>query len=208
MSPLFGGHSGISSIRSLGLLQHQEQGGFCPCAERLFHFHPRLEAVEAIAEFLERVHFHIPAVGTSASVGGSGDEVFIRTFFAEPVEHAALGHDDDVFDRGILAVGNHLLGRADFIGKQPNSLGAFGVCDDEGVRVFGFDPADGVAGELDVDITIALPEVHFAAGLFHDPSTEVFVGHEKDGAVCGGLVDDLDGVAGGDDDVAEGFDGT
>jgi hypothetical protein len=81
------------------------------------------------------------------------------------------------------------------------------VGDDEGVGVFGLDAVDGVAGELDVDVAVAFPEVHFAAGLFDDPCAEVFIGDEEDGSIGGGLVDDLDGVAGGDDDVAEGFDG-
>ena len=82
-------------------------------------------------------------------------------------------------------------------------MGAFRVGDDEGVGIFRLDPVDGVAGELDVDVTIALPQVHLAAGLFHDPGAEVLVGDEEDGAVGGGLVDDLHGVAGGADDVAE-----
>ena len=68
------------------------------------------------------------------------------------------------------------------------------------------DAVDRVAGELDVDITIALPEIHLAAGLFHDPGTEVFVRDEEDGPVGGGLVDDLDGVAGGADHIAERLD--
>jgi hypothetical protein len=42
--------------------------------------------------------------------------------------------------------------------------------------------------------------------LFHHPGPEVGVWNEEDGAVRRGLVDDPHGVAGGADDIAEGFD--
>ena len=56
-----------------------------------------------------------------------------------------------------------------------------------------------------MDVAGALPEIHFATGLFHDPGAEVGVGDEEDGAVGGSLFDDADGVAGGADDIAECF---
>ena len=62
-----------------------------------------------------------------------------------------------------------------------------------------------VVGPLDVDVTEAAPEGHRAAGLFHDPGTEIFVGHEKQIFIFGSGVDDFDGVAAGADDVAESF---
>ena len=62
-----------------------------------------------------------------------------------------------------------------------------------------------VVAELGVGVTIALPQGHGATGLFHDPGTEVFVGHEQEIAIFGRGVDDFDGVAAGADDVAEGF---
>ena len=191
---------------SLRLLEHPEKRRFGAFAERFFHLHAGLERVQAVAEFLQGVHLHVAAVRAGAAVGGAGDEVLVRAFLAQAVQHAALGDDDDVFDRRVLAVGDHLLGRADFVSQQPNRLGAFRVGDDEGVGIFRLDPVDGVAGELDVDITVALPQIHLAAGLLHDPGTEVFVRDKKDGPVSGSELDDFHGVAGGADDVAERFD--
>ena len=191
---------------SLRLLEHPQQRGFGAFAEGFLHLDARLEGVQAVAEFLEGVHFHVAAVRTGAAVGGAGDEVLVRALLAQAVQHAALGDDDDVFNRGVLAVGDHLLGRTDFVGEEPNCLGAFRVGDDKGVGILSLDAVDRVAGELDVDVAVAFPEVHLAAGLLDDPGAEVLVGDEEDGAAFGGEVDDFHGVAGGDDDVAERFD--
>ena len=90
---------------------------------------------QAVAEFLQGVHLHVAAVRAGAAVGGAGDEVLVRAFLAQAVEHAALGDDDDVLDRCVLAVGDHFLGRADFVGEQSDGLGAFRVGDDEGVGI-------------------------------------------------------------------------
>ncbi len=169
----------------LRLLEHAEQWGLGAGAEGFFHFDAGAEGVEAVAEFLKGVHFHVAAIGAGAAVGGARDEVFVRAFLTEAVEHAALGDDDDVFDGCVLAVGNHFFRGADFIGEEADGLGALGVGDDEGLGKFGFDAVDGVAGELDVDVAVAFPEVHFAAGLFDDPGAEVFVWDEEDGAVFG-----------------------
>ena len=59
-----------------------------------------------------------------------------------------------------------------------------------------------VAGELDVHVTVALPELHRAPGLFHDPLAEILIRHEEDVAVRRRGLDDLDGVAAGADDIA------
>ena len=85
-------------------------------------------------------------------------------------------------------------------------MGAFWVCDDERGGKFRFDALDRVAGELDVDVAIPLPEIHFTSGLFHDPSAEVLVWDEEDGSVGGGLVDDFHGISRGANHVAKGFD--
>ncbi len=122
------------------------------------------------------------------------------------MQHAALGDDDDVLHRGVLTVSDHFFGRADLVCQQSHGLGAFRMGDDESGGILGFDPVDGIAGELDMDVAIALPEVHFAASLLHDPRTEVFVGDEENRAVLGCLVDDFYRISGGADDVAEGFD--
>ena len=80
------------------------------------------------------------------------------------------------------------------------------MSDDESVRILGFDFIDGITGELNVNITSTLPEIHFAAGLLHDPSTEVGVWDKENRAVFRGLIDDFHGIARGADHIAEGFD--
>jgi hypothetical protein len=55
-------------------------------------------------------------------------------------------------------------------------------------------------------ITVPPPQSHGAAGLFHDPRPEVFIGHKQQVAVLGRGLNDLDGIAAGADDVAERFD--
>ena len=108
--------------------------------------------------------------------------------------------------RGFPAPADHLLRGADFVGEHADGVGALGMGDDFRVGVLGLDALDGGLGEFDVDVAIAFPEVHFAAGFFRDPCAEVLVGDEEDIAVRGGGADDADGVAAGADDVGEGFD--
>ena len=103
-------------FRSLGLFQHPQQWELGAGAEGFLHLDSGLEGLQAVAEFLQRVHLHIAAVRAGAAVGGAGDEIFVRALLAQAVEHAALGDDDDVLHRGVLAVGNHLLRRADLVG--------------------------------------------------------------------------------------------
>ncbi len=67
-----------------------------------------------------------------------------------------------------------------------------GWATDFGVGVLLADAGDAVAGEIDVHVAVALPEVHRAAGFFHDPGAEVLVGHEEDVAIGPGALDDLD----------------
>lgn len=105
-----------------------------------------------------------------------------------------------------MAVMDHFFGAADDVGEHAHGVGAFWVGDDSGVGIFFFDLVDAVAGELDVDVAGAFPEIHLASGLFHDPRAEVLVGNEEDGAIFGCGFDDFDGVAAGADAVAEGFD--
>ena len=103
-----------------------------------------------------------------------------------------------------LAEADHFFRRADFVGEEADGVGALGVGDDGGVRVFGADLFDALAGEFDVDVAVALPEGHLASGLLRDPGAEVFVGDEEDIAVGGDAFDDFHGVAAGADDVARG----
>ena len=56
-----------------------------------------------------------------------------------------------------------------------------------------------------MDITIALPEIHRAAGPFPDPGPKILVGHEKDISVRRSAPHDSLGVPAGADHVGERF---
>ena len=77
--------------------------------------------------------------------------------------------------------------------------------DDRRVRILALDALDAARGELDVDVTVALPQIHLAAGLLHDPRAEILVGHEEDIAVGRRGPDDFLRVAARADDVGERF---
>ena len=72
-----------------------------------------------------------------------------------------------------------------------------------GTGMLCFDAVDAVASELDMDITIAAPEIHVAAGFFHDPSAEILVRDEEDIAVFRRGFDDFDGVTARHDHISE-----
>lgn len=157
-------------------------------------------------ELLQSVHFHVSTVGAGAVVGWSGDEVFFGDFLLDAMKHSGFGDDDDVLSRGVTAEIDHFFGRANFIGEKANCFGALRMCDDDGVGIVIFDFLDGFTGELHVDVTISLPEIHLTAGLFNDPLAEVLIGDEENGPVLWGLIGDTRSVSGSADNVAERLD--
>jgi hypothetical protein len=172
------------------------------------------EVFHAVADFFERIHFHEFALAAAAGVAGHphhvinrrAQEFLVRTFLLHAVDDAGFGDDDELLCGIVFAEGDHLFGRADGIGKQPDFAGAFRVNDHFGVRIFFLGAEYGVALEFHMHVTIAFPERHGATGLFHDPLAEIFVGDEQEVFVLGRSIDDLFGIAAGDDDVAERFD--
>ena len=118
------------------------------------------------------------------------------------MDDAALGHDHELLRRIVLAVGDHLLRRADGVGEVAHFAQTFGMYHDFRVRIARLGLEHGIATELDVRVTISFPQRHRATGLLHHPLTEVFVRHKQQVFVLGRSVDDLLRIATGDDDVA------
>lgn len=158
-------------------------------------------------QFLEGIEFHESAFIAATVFGGSRDEGFVGAFLLEAVEHPGFRGDDDSGCGRLSAPLDHFLGGTDDIGEHADGAGAFRVGDQWGIGMLVPDAADGGVGPFDVDVAIAFPEGHGAAGLFHHPAAEVFVGDKEQIAVGGGGVDDADGVAAGADDIAEGLHG-
>ena len=187
----------------LGLLEHPEERKFRTLSRLLIHFHPWLEIPQAIPELLHGVHFHVAAVGAGAAIRGTRNEILVRAFPFQPMEHAALGDDDDVLHWCVLAEMNHFLRGANLVGQQPHRLSALGMCDDQRIGILRLDPIDRIPGELNMDITSALPQIHLPPGLFHYPCAQIRIRHEKDGTIRRRQVDNFHRVPGGADDIAE-----
>lgn len=173
------------------------------------------EVLHAVADFFERIHLHEFALAAPAVVarhphhveGRCAEEFLVRTFLLHAMDNARLGHNDELLRGIVLAVGDHFFRRANGVGKFADFAEALGVDHDFGLRITRLGLEHGVAAEFDVGVTIAFPERHRTTGLFDDPLAEVFVGDEEQVFVFGGGIDDLLGVAAGDDDVAQGFHG-
>jgi hypothetical protein len=200
------GNPSGAEARSLAQFEHAEDGFLGAGANVFGEMNLRLQVEESVVEFLERVHLHVTAIGAGALAGGAGDEAFVRDFALEAMQHAGLGDDDEGVGWMIATVMDHFLGGTDFVGEHAHRVGAFRVGDDGSVGILLMDAGDAVAGELDMDVAGALPEVHFTAGLLHDPGAEVLIGDKQDGAVLRGGLDDFDRIAAGADAIAEGFD--
>lgn len=194
-----------------GNLQHALDGPTGTLQDVLRQFDAWGKVLHAIADFFERVHFHEFALATAAVVAGHphhvlgrrAEKLLVRTFFLHPVDDAGLGDDDELLRRIILAEGDHLLGRADRVGKVADFAEALGMDDDFSVGELLLGAEHSLLLEFDVGITVAFPEGHGATGLFHDPLPEVFIGHEEEFLVLRRSVDDFLGVAAGDDDIAQ-----
>ena len=81
-------------------------------------------------------------------------------------------------------------------------MGALRVGDDYSIRVIVFDPLDGLLGELNVNVAIALPQIHLATSLFDDPLAEIFIWDEKDWSIFWSLIDNIWSIPRGADNVA------
>ena len=77
---------------------------------------------------------------------------------------------------------------------------------DWGFGEFFLDFEDAISGEFHMDVAGSLPQVHGAAGLFHDPGAEIGIGHEQDISIGRNVFHDAHGIAAGADDIAEGLD--
>ena len=83
------------------------------------------------------------------------------------------------FRRIRFAEGNHLFRRADRVRQIAHLAQAFRMNHDFRVRKLLAQFQQLLAPELDVRVTIALPQRHRAARLFHHPLAEIFVRHEQ-----------------------------
>ena len=121
------------------------------------------------------------------------------------MEHSLLGDDDEGIGRGVLAEGDHLLGRADFISQQTHGLRALRMGHHEGVGMLTLCSLDAVTRIFHVNVAGSLPEIHGAACLLHDPSSEILIWNEEYVAIFGSGLDYLYGVATSTDDIGEGL---
>ena len=99
----------------LAHLEHAKDGGFRALADLFVHRDLRIEVEKAIMQLRHGIHLHVATVGATALVRRTCDEVLVRSFFAQAVQHAGLCHDDDVLGRAVLAEIDHLLCGANFV---------------------------------------------------------------------------------------------
>ncbi len=100
---------------------------------------------------------------------GAGMKILSGHSRSQAVQHSGFRHDDDLFRGCALAVGHHLLRRANFIRQHSHGLRAFGMRDHRRVRKFAADARDARVRELDVDVTVAPPQRHRPPRLLHHP---------------------------------------
>ena len=64
-------------------------------------------------------------------------------------------------------------------------------------------PVNAVAGEFDVHIAGALPQIHFAPGLLHDPRTKILIRNEQNISVGRRIFDHFNGVSARADNIGK-----
>ena len=119
------------------------------------------------------------------------------------MQHAGLGGNDDGLAIHVTAVVHHLFGGTYFVGQNAHGLGAFGMGDHGRVGMFITNLGDGGVRPLHVHVTVALPQRHRTAGLFHHPLAEIFVWHKEQILVRRTLLHDFFCVAAGANDIGE-----
>ena len=190
---------------SLAELEHPHDGGSSRLAFGFVQDDLRAEISEAEVKFLQRVHLHIPALGTGTAVSRSGNQILPRHVTPQSMQHVGFGDDDDVMRGLIPAEIDHFLCRANLVSQQSHRRRTLGMGHYGGIGIFVLDSLNALAGEFNVDVTIAIPVVHLPSGLLRDPCPEILIGDKKDGTICrcGGYNPDC--VATGADHVREGF---
>ena len=67
--------------------KHPTDWSFGAEAEFFREFYGWNEVTQALVKFFQGVELHVPAIGTSAMVGRSGDKMFLWNLTLEPVKH-------------------------------------------------------------------------------------------------------------------------
>lgn len=91
-------------------LEHPANGTLGFEADRFGDGYLRLEVIQAVAQLFERVELHVATVGAGAEIGWPGNKELAGHFFPEPMEHSALGDDDERARRALPAVAHHFFG--------------------------------------------------------------------------------------------------
>ena len=154
---------------------------------------------------LERVHFHETALTAKAVIRRAGNKCFRGNLFAQPMQQAGFGHDDDLMRRRLSAKSHHLFRRTNFISQHAHGIGAFRMRNDRCIGIFFADATDAARGELDVHVTSPLPQIHFAPGPFHHPGTKVLVWNEENISISRRRAHDLVGIAARTNHIRERF---
>src|SRR5713101_5096393 len=91
-------------------LEHSQNWCLRALAQRLRQSDFRLHIQERIVSFLERVHFHEPALTAEAIVRWPRNECLIWNLLAEPMQQAGFGYDDDLACGRLFTERHHFFG--------------------------------------------------------------------------------------------------
>lgn len=121
------------------------------------------------------------------------------------MKHSLFCDDDEGLRRRVLAEGDHLLGRADLIGKKLHGLRALGMGHDDGIGVLALRPLNAITSVLHVNVAATLPEIHGPCGLLDHPGPKILIRDKENRAILRGSVDNSNGIAACADDIGKGL---
>ena len=155
----------------------------------------RFHVQESVVRFFERVHLHEPALAAKAIIRGAGNERFARDFFMQAMQQTGFSNDNDLACWRFPAERYHLFGGTNFIGQHAHGVGAFRMRHDRCIRILLANAVNAPRSELDVHVTSALPQIHFASRPFHHPRAEILVRNKENVSISGSCADNLVGIA-------------
>jgi hypothetical protein len=119
------------------------------------------------------------------------------------VQQTGFSYDNDLARRRFSAKSHHLFGGTNFIGQHAHGVRAFRMCHDWRIRILFANAVNAARRELDVHVTIPLPQIHFASRPFHHPGAEILVRNKKNVSIGRRSTDDLVCIAAGADHVGQ-----
>src|SRR4029453_16857126 len=132
-----------------------------------------------------------------------GNKNLVRDFFAQAMQQTSFSDYNDFTRWRFSAKSHHFFGGTNFISKHTHGVSAFRMSYNRSIRKLLPNLVNASRCKLDVDVTVALPQIHLASRSFNHPRSEILIGNEKNIPISRSGAHDLVGIPTGANHVGQ-----